>query len=443
MILTTRNHSEIRPFVLAEAVPVEGGWTEGDPITGTYTTYLPRTQSTTQNSYRLTLGADVTHANLSPTILDTSDFPIVRAVEDPDGDVGWIRFTRGAMSIRKDFDVGVSGNPMTFHVPESITAETLLAYTHGLVMAKAGQSGKNDYRYRSIGGSGSAVPMGSGYLVRQPNPDCWANWDFSGVPLWNSSGGDSGQGGPQHGGVLIHPRVLVEAEHFGSPEGSVFKFMQPNGTLVTRKSIAVNPRPAGANNAETARMNEIPGDIRIHILDEATPAGIKTYPLAGPWARLEKSAGSVDPYLPWKRTQTASCPVVTVYLDQTRRAWFLGCYTNDCDVDTYSVDSTTWNGTAIALTHATCGCTGYGLESDFSEALQEDAHNRHRSGSDGDSGSCLFIPLSSTELAVFTCFTNSAGGPAYQEDRLNLLIAAACVAAEIPPITVTIAPSPI
>lgn len=447
MIITIKNQSEIMPFVETETFPIDSGWTTGATTTGTYSVYTYRTQPTYQNTYRLTLGTGVTWTNLDPTVLDLSEFPTVKAAASPSGPRGLVRFTRGSVSIKREFDISVVGNPMTFSVPDSILTGTLLEFTHNIIHAKASLSGKDNHYYRITGGSGALVMPGNGYLNMQPNPDCWADFDFSGVPVWNSSGSSPGQGGgAYHGGVLLQctsNRVLVEAEHFGSPVGTVFAFMQADGTLVYRTSIAVNPRPAGANSAETLQLMQIPGDIRVHILDSPVPTGIKAYPISGPWSQLARTTGATSEAYPWQTAKTSSCPVVTVYLDENRRAWFLGSYAMDCEVATHGVASTTWNGTPIELLHSTCGCTGLGVSSPFAENITNATYGRHRSGIVGSSGSCLFVPLSATELAIFTCLTVPGGGPSYQESRLNVLIAAACAAAGIPPVTVTVALSPV
>lgn len=441
MILITRNQIEFAPFVEVETIPVDSGWTAGSLVEGEYTNYVPRTQPEHHNNYRVVVGEGVGVENLDEATLDLSEFPVVKRVEPPAKNMGQLRFSLLGCSVLRSFNVQTRGFPITFNTPSEIISGTILDFTHSLIFTKASAASKSDYFYRTIGGSGVPVFNGNTHLTVQPNPDCWAaGYDLSGVPIWNSSGGSGG--GSQHGGVLLAPRILVEAEHFKSPVGTVFKFMQPDGTIFSRTSVAVNSRPTGNNHLETTRLNDIVEDIRVHVLDSAVPAGIKTYPVVGSWATVEKSVGSPSAAFPWRTSRECYLPLACLYLDQNRRAWFTGSYKNDAEISTFSVAGTTWEGVEVSVANAKVALTGVGINTDFSAGLQGSVFNRLRSGIGGDSGSALFVPLSGSSLAVLTCLTVPGGGPSYEEARINAIIASACANAGISPITVTVAPDP-
>ncbi|RYD33181.1 MAG: hypothetical protein EOP85_21015, partial [Verrucomicrobiaceae bacterium] len=259
MIITTRNQAELQPFVVIEAIPRTAGGTDGDPETGTYMEYVPRTTTTSHNDYRVTIGEGVTWTNLTPETLNTYDFPLVQRVDTPAESVGRLRFEKRGVAIRKNLQIAEIGTPDISKIPKAVLPSTLLTFFHNLTVAKASASGKNNYRYRTKGGSGVPVGYGNAYLTLEPNTDCWMDYDMSGVPIWNSSGYMPGYGGgPQHGGVLLQcssNRVLAEAEHFASPLGTKFVFMQPDGQRVERTSIGINKRPSGANNAQFDHLN--------------------------------------------------------------------------------------------------------------------------------------------------------------------------------------------
>lgn len=442
MILKTRHGAEYVPFISILTRPIDGGWTEGAPIVGTFSTYVERTQPEYYNEYTVTTNAG-TIENLSPLTLDLADFPVVKRAAGFVGSSGNVRFTRNGVGLTRSFNIATVGQPQVFQVPVSLTSSTLLSYFHNLAFGAASAVDKNDFYYRTVGGSGVAVLQGNTYTTVQPNPDCWAaGWDFSGVPIWNSSGGSGG--GSQHGGALItnngtHAH-LIEAEHFRSPVGSVFRFMKPDGSLAVATSIGVNSRPSGATNLETQQLNEIPGDSRVHLLRwDSGGSGVASYPVAGPWIAAEAVTGSVSSSLPWQTAKTVKFPLVCIYLDQSRRAYFLGSYASDCKTSTYSVATTTWNGSSISLDYAHIAAMGAGIPSDFATALGA----RHRAGISGDSGSALFTPLSSSSLALATCFTSPLSGPYFQQSRLNALIASADTNAGVSTgLTVTVAPDP-
>lgn len=239
---------------------------------------------------------------------------------------------------------------------------------------------------------------------------------------------------------MITSRHLVEAEHFRSPVGTVFVFKAPDGTLVSRTSIGVNARSVSSDYLTAVRENNIPDDIRIHVLDSPVPSSIKVYDLVGSWAFVNPVAGSQNSAYTWQTSVTLQIPYVGIYLDQARRAYAMGSYSNDCETETYSVAETEFAGESIALDYQRVGFTMRSVGT-FEESIN--SSGRFRAGVSGDSGSACFLPLSASEMALLTCLTVPGGGPWYGEDRMNLLIGSADSNAGVSTgLTVTIASDP-
>jgi hypothetical protein len=433
----------------SDTVTIPISFNDGPTLTGTYTTYFLRDAVESHNQYIVTTNADEV-INLSPSVLDLTEFPKVKRLSSYTSNIGTLEFVNNGAKFRRTYNIGNAGTNVDLTYTNSVLPGTVLQLFHNRVITAASAAGKDELFYRSkITGLPIEITNGSMYLNVEPNPNCWASqWDLTGVPLWLSAGSaPGGGGGPNHGGVPITSRHFVEAEHYPSPVGTEWKWMLANGTIVSRTSIGVNSRPTGANQAETQWLNEIPGDIRVHTLNAPLPAGVKIYPIVGPWGRIHRTTGSPSTEYPWQTTVSSYCPLVGLYLDQKRRAWFLGSYSNDTEGTDYSVAQISWNGNPISLNYAHAGLGAGGVEGGLKTVL--DATGRYRAGISGDSGSALLIPLNSTDLAVLTCLTVPASGPSYEEQRMNLLIASADADAILrgnistpTNLTVSVAPAP-
>lgn len=424
MNLRTRNEAEYKPLLVSEAVNVPTSYTDGPSQDGIYTEYFLRDAVEGYYNHLVTTDADEI-TNLSPTVLDLSEWPLVKRAADYTANQGTIEYRKGGARYRRDYRVGNIGTLADLYYTTAVKAGTMLEYFHNLVITAASAPGKDDFFFRTKS-TGVPVQITSGtmYQTVEPNPNCWVSqWDLTGVPIWLSAGSGGG-GGPNHGGVPITSRHFVEAEHYHSPVGTEWKWMLADGSLVSRTSIGVNARPAGVDQAQTQWLNEIPGDIRIHTLNAPLPAGVKVYPIVGPWARIHKTTGSPSTSYPWQTPVSYYHPLVGFYLDQRRRAWFMGRYDFDAVYSVcHAIAEINWNGTPIALNYTTTGLGGGAVEGALK--TQIDATGRMRLGISGDSGSALLVPLNSTDLALLTCLTVPGGGPCYEEARMNLLIASA------------------
>ena len=449
MNLRTKNESEFAPLIVSSTITIPTSYTDGPTLEGTFTSYFLRDASESHYEHLVSTNADLV-TNLSPTVLDLSEWPNVKRADGYTANEGRLEFLFKGAKYRRSYWIGNSGSQADITYTNAVKTGTMLAYFHDLVMAAASASGKDELFFRN---KNTLVPMeitaGTGYLNAQPNPNCWsAQWDFTGVPIWLSAGGPPyAGGGPNHGGAPVTSRHFVEAHHYQSPVGTEWAWMLPDGSIVRRHSIGVNSRPAGSDYIETTWLNSIPGDIRIHTLDSPLPAGVKVYPLVGSWSRFHVSNGTPGTAYPFLTPASFKSPLVGIYLDQRRRAWFMGSYSQDCSQNADSVAEIDWNGTLASVTYDTVGLGGGAIEGDLKTAI--DATGRLRWGISGDSGSACLVPLNSTDLALLTCLTVPGGGPCYEEARMNLLIASADADAiargnlsSPTGLTVTVAPDP-
>lgn len=425
MNIKTRNVSQYRPIIENTQINIPVSFVDGATSTGIYTSYFLRDAIESRSEYLIASNADEV-VNLSPSVLDLTEFPKVKRVDGYTSNTGSLAFINNGAKFVKHYNIGDIGVAMDFVYTTGIVSGTALQFFHNLIISAAGAPGKDEHFYRSkTTGLPVEITSGAMYLTVEPNPNCWARqWNLTGVPLWLSAGAAPGAGGgAQHGGVPITSRHFVEAEHFASPVGTEWKWMLADGSIVSRTSIGVNLRPTGANQAETQWLNEIPGDIRVHTLNATLPEEVKVYPIVGSWARIDKTIGSPNSSYYWQTPVSAYTPLAGLYLDQKRRAYFLGQYANDTEISTYAVGQISWNGTAIGLGYSLTGLGGSAVEGNLKAAIN--ATGRYRAGISGDSGSALLVPLNATDLAVLTCLTTPGGGPCYEEQRMNLLIASA------------------
>ncbi len=443
MTLKGRHESVMMPLVVITESYNETSFEDSDSSALSYTVSFTRTRNGGYSDFFVTTNAlEVT--NLSPDILDFSGYPQIVRTEDFEvhGDVGYATFFRRGVSVMKAFDVGTNGGSEDFVFCESVLAGTPLKFAYDLVYAAATASAKTDYYYKTINGSPVGIGSGSGYKSVEKNTTCWASaWDFSGVPIWNSSS-NSGQ----HGGVLVTQRHLWEAEHFQSPVGTQFKFLGTDGVLHTRISIGVNSRPTGDSLSETSHLLAVAGDIRIHTLDSPLPSSVASYPIIGMWASVQVG-GETSTQDTWRSSITAANPVVVIYLDQNRRAWFTGSFSDDCKALTDVIDAVSFDGVETGAFVSGIRFSAFQPGTDFSDTLV--TTGRIRNGQSGDSGSPLMYPLSGNTMAIASIFTSPVAGAFPSESRMNAIIASADSDAitrgnlSLPTgLTVTVAPDP-
>lgn len=418
MRVITRNESSFLASYALTTLPQGGTYEDGETQVGNFTEFFTRTRTSYYNEYFVSTDA-VEYENLAPDELDVSDWPNVRRAENYSNGRGQIRLTgRSQAKSLHTLDTGNISAPNDFIVTSSILPGTLLDHSHGLIVDAASNEDAHEYEFE-LNGEGVPVSSGQQYTTLSRSSGGWASqWDFSGVPIHNSS-----SNGPWHGGAPISPRHLVEAEHYRSPVGTIFHFMGTDGVLYSRRSIGVSQRPSGANNSETTHLNAIPGDFRVHVLDEDLPPSVKYYPVVGDWAYTITETGDQNPEFDFLTSVTADTPLALLYLDQNRRHQFLGCYGNDCSVGTgYAVDPIEFEGTEIGLPMDTIGLL---LAYDNAFFDSDVVASRYSVGIGGDSGSALFYPINGSELAFVTVFTSPLSGPCPNEDRFNVLISSA------------------
>ena len=452
MNLTTRHESAFKPLVVVTPVSVPTSFTDSSLVDGTYTNYVNRIFTASQQQ-QFVSAPFCEIDNLTPSRLDLSEFPVVKMVAEGTAGEGILRFREKDVSVQRRLWVGPTTQVGNQTITKELRNGTLLKYFHDLVIAKASQSGKSDEFYcRKSDNLPVPVHVGTTHTTVKPNPNCWVagGWDFTGVPIWCSAGAaPNAGGGSQHGGVLITPQHLAEAEHFKGEVGTVWRWMLTDGTLVERHSIGVNRVESNTNFITDAWLKNLTGDMRIHTLNAPLPAGVKIYPIVGPWAYLVTSTGTPNGTYTWQTPLTVACPLVGIYLDQQRRAWFVGSYNSDCQIGSNAIASNTYNGSALSVGSASVGFSGLSPSANGAFVDQINATGRHRLGISGDSGSASFVPLSATELALVTCWTSPASGPTYEPPRCNALIASADADAiargnlSTPTgLTVTVAPDP-
>lgn len=428
------------------------------------------------HEYDIVTNADVIDI-LTPDYVDASEWPKIKtpaaykqhydASDIYDGSYGMLNiasyitfsFTSGG-TVTKAFAFPYHMIPWVGYTTQ-IKTGTLFYHAHNLIYTAATQPAKSQNYYRTVGGSGVSITAGALPNI-QPNPDCWAaGWDFSGVPVWNSSGGTGG--GPNHGGAMITSRHLLEAKHYASPVGSVLKFMQPNGTVTEHTVVGEYQRPANFDtfDAQQWHKNQIPpyvelaeseaawanqrlldalyGDRRVLALDPPVPPGIKKYSVVGEWLHPNKQTPLPLGWTPDGRTvfvlepgeaRVKRRPFVLIYLNQNRNAKFIGHYLNESSNQMFGFANLQFDGISItALTgDVELFSTSTRDVTDPRSALtNEIAANPYYSSAaiTGDSGSPAFYPLSSSEIALVGCFYTGTTCPTADAGILNLMIARA------------------
>lgn len=342
--------------------------------------------------------------NHSPEVLDTTNWPVVDRVSNG---FGHLFISNG--KVGKNFYLGMRDLADYTLVSSSFVEGSVGDYTWGILKPKL--DAPNFER-------GLFLDSPTHFSTGNYNPNCWAaSFDFSGVPL----GIDFHQPWEayptiwpyERGGVLITPQHMWGVWHWSNPVGQKVRFASKTvpGLLVERTIIGVC-QDDGPYRPNLCASNRAIGDRMIYTLDSPVPDSIKHYKLAGDWCSVntENEAGVI----------THRCyQFVGLFVDQFRNVYLNAINNSYADYEVL-VPPTTLYGTLIedlyyggAVIDANAPSTGM---------FAPYAEHFHCAVA-GDSGSPSFVPLSETELAVWTLFTSPTYGMSRHEQVFNLLIA--------------------
>jgi hypothetical protein len=262
------------------------------------------------------------------------------------------------------------------------------------------------------------------------NPECWASgWDFTGIPVFNVH-----RNGFKACGVAITRRHVWITHHYGiKTPGSVMRWLDSNNEIVERTVIGVTP---SASPAELFNSNKAIGDTMMVTLSEDLPETVAVYPVVDEsWAHTK----SAVPFF-----GTHQC--TGVWLDQSRRAYFFSGM--DHQTKPWSNRTGDINGVTISdvIGAAWVGGSWSSLGKKFianEPAPFTPYESFFVSPTYGDSSSPMFLPLTSSSLAVQTLLTSAQGGSSPASVVMNALIAFTDAAAGVSTgYTVTVATDP-
>jgi len=291
-----------------------------------------------------------------------------------------------------------------------------------------------------------------------PNAGCWAaDWDFSGVAVWNSRSNDF-----RRAGTLITRRHIAFTSHYRFVAGDFIRFRGADGIIRQYKISAVNHGPYWP--ATNLHSHYCIGDVCVAVLNENVHESIAHYPITGTWV---SNVGSIpnenppmdplDPFGSWPQNSSASYIFWGNWMGGTSQPAFCGLWVNQnrharvvaiASAQSASSKSTRtqadYLGNTINRSIGWCN-THMGAVLDTLPAFMADYAATYAPGLPvgGDSSSPIFFPVSSTSLALIATFTANSGGYFLEESLMNAIIAATDTAAGISTgLTVTVAPDP-
>ena len=475
--------------LVAQEIPRSFDYVTGQDLHPFIATFYLRTEART--IYTITTNA-VSWQNVTPDILDTSEYPVLKIKEEIANEVQMIQQWAGAVISLNSLEGVKSTVYLDFVFGKSVISNHVTAVKPDTYIgvswfniAAVNDPAKSDFYYRTPTVAG-VTPSADNLASLAVNADGWlASKDFSGVPVFNSH-----SNGPKRGGAVISDIHLVEADHYGSPVGTVFTFLASDGSLVQRTSIGYANAPASRpawmdainiNNVPGARINEsmnaaqvavvwnvmkihLYGDLRVHVLDSPLPPTVKRYPVVGDWlfsdgtavtAQMAATSTSFD-YLGIGNTQSRSLIInksCFVFLDQFRKGKYIGDFSKSHRGQIGYLNSFPWDGEVVSGYVGYTDVTSVHFTSDnpnstFLAARRADPRFAYNGGIPNDSGSALFYLAPANEMALVFLFHYSTQGPTCTAVCLNRLIkyanadAVARGHAAPPARTVTVAPDP-
>ena len=402
--------------IQGEDIGVPGGTAPGT-FKSVTTTVISQSVTTRKYTVEAFVVDGVTYdlENLTPSICSIVNWPVVEYVS---AGVGKVRATLQGTSITRTlvFDFTVTGSFSTSY-PTGIIEGNYLEYAFDILSPLASNTDLNYY----IGSPSLGVV----------NPSCWAaDFDFSGVSIWNSRSNDARRAvtaiTARHGAMAWHYRLYV---------GDTVKFT--DGTSIYTRTVIGTTREQGA--AGTLNSNPLIGDKCVVLWDSPLPETIAIYPVMGNWI-YDQSSPEGDYY--------AGCGF---RVNQQRKilAMFSAFpYTS------YKVTDIVGNINGTPATLAGFEVAAFAMRSSsFADAspggFLDTFINQYIPIVGGDSGSPSFWITGPAEMALWTTFTHPAGGPRWDETVTNLLIEDADLDAIargnlVSPtgLTVTVAPDP-
>lgn len=249
----TFNKGYLTPFWITVTNPVAA-----PKITGTTTTtadYRDRTYATTTNSvgndFLWNYTYELDRKNIRPIVRTSSNNSVI--TPDSSNSNRWLYVANGTATLTLSHDLGQT---VTTTVNTAVTTSPLRVFstfrTNSVGLESATRidgllSGKTVSTARPLYSTWS--PPSS--FTRNSNAWC-ASIDMSCIPSWNSYCNVQG--------VLITPRHIMFAMHYGMPVGTTFKFTSMSNTTYTRTVSSVQ---------------QAYGDLGVAKLDSDLPSDIK------------------------------------------------------------------------------------------------------------------------------------------------------------------------
>lgn len=399
------------------------------------------TASITYNRYRIDIAGttvpNVTFTNLNPSTLTLNGNIIDRVIDNGSGKIQ-LEYKR----VKKNQYLRLSTTAMgsTTSVVNSLRAGSLAAFTWDIIKPLLDAKTDNRLLLNDTGawGTNPVYPNNSNFSTGTWNPNCWASqFDFSGFAIhsnwWN---------GPWTGGTLITRRHVLICNHFPPSIGSAYTFMAKDGTKYTRTVLAINDGPtAGANTQITSNQawSQI-GDICVAVLSSDLPASIVSYAIVPEWRLNQPTSASYAQQ--WIGFKT----------DVHRRIFI--CGRADTNATGFSRYTGSYAGTANTFTGKSftnaITNTYTALEWGSTAALPPfmssySSFYDPQTGTEANSGSPRFIPLSNSTLGLIGTVTFASGQGYYPDEQIvNICIASADAKAGISTgYTVTLATNPV
>lgn len=402
------------PILAVETVP---SGTEGSTTSGEFADVITDqvALSAAWNEYRVLTETPLedettTPENLTPSICDISDWPLVTRVSSG---IGRVRYNYRGISASRSLDMRtLSGGGTELRVT-GFKADTIGEHSWNIIQPLLDASDELD-----LLDGGVAVGGAWNFGAATYNAGCWAAaFDFTGVAHKNSwSGTASGAG------VAITRRHVLFAAHYLPAVGSTLTFIAADNTKITRTILAHN----SGNVAGHINPNPVVADLAVAVLSADLPESITDYPVVGDWIQNSVTGGIAQQW-------------VGIKLDKARRALLAG-YASTSAID-YPLVSGTYEGHALTAKVR-------GILTDYSNDVPHylsDYSAYSAPSITGDSGTPRFFPLSGSTLALAGCVTSSNGGGTFpRKDILDRLILSADSRASVSTgYTVTEASSPI
>jgi hypothetical protein len=360
--------------------------------------------------------------NLTPLVCDISEWPTVSQVENG---IGRIKVSNQYTSKIATLSFTDATNSSVFFVTSPV-ADTFNNFAWGLI--KSAMDGSSDLSLFTSGDSNTP----SGVY----NEDCWAHqWDFSGVMsgVWSN-----GQWRAFRAGTLITNQHMWNAWHYPHAVGSLIRFSDKAGNHHTRTIVGRHEDSPSAPRLQFA-TNPVIGDYQVYTLSAPLPPEVEVYPLVdlglNKFGITEITPDSPVTYyandsegMVSGRKSTFYCQEHQIWVDQNRQVRFGGV--NYPQVFQARVRDVTLSAFGISFSPQDRLKQWYGslntqtILDEESRTIYAGYENFQSMARGGDSGCPMFVPVSSSKLAIKGTFTMPNGGMLSNQKVLNMLISA-------------------